>query len=57
MTGFQFGRKLGDWGKDEDPEAKASKVWSSVSYDPAFVTLGPVFVTLWARAHLSFLFE
>ncbi len=26
MTGFQFGRKLGDWGKDEDPEAKASKV-------------------------------
>ncbi|KAL0021716.1 hypothetical protein WJX79_006455 [Trebouxia sp. C0005] len=25
MTGFQFGRKLGDWGKDEDPEAKASK--------------------------------
>lgn len=26
MTGFQFGRKLGDWGKDEDPEAKSSKV-------------------------------
>ena len=19
MTGFQFGRKLGDWGKEEDP--------------------------------------
>ena len=29
MTGFQFGRKLGDWGKDEDPEARASKVRSS----------------------------
>lgn len=26
MTGFQFGRKLGDWGKEEDPEAKISKV-------------------------------
>ena len=26
MTGFQFGRKLGDWGKDNDPEEKASKV-------------------------------
>lgn len=26
MTGFQFGRKLGDWGKEGDPEAKSSKV-------------------------------
>ena len=26
MTGFQFGRKLGDWGKDEDPDAKPKKV-------------------------------
>lgn len=26
MTGFQFGRKLGDWGKDEDPNAKPKKV-------------------------------
>ena len=26
MTGFQFGRKLGDWGKDEDPNAKPHKV-------------------------------
>ncbi|KAL3160299.1 hypothetical protein ABBQ38_009690 [Trebouxia sp. C0009 RCD-2024] len=25
MTGFQFGRKLGDWGKDEDPDAKPKK--------------------------------
>ena len=32
MTGFQFGRKLGDWGKDEDPEAKASKVRSSALF-------------------------
>lgn len=22
MTGFQFGRKLGDWGKEEDPTEK-----------------------------------
>ena len=26
MTGFQFGRKLGDWGKDEDPNAKPKQV-------------------------------
>lgn len=26
MTGFQFGRKLGDWGKGEDPNAKPKKV-------------------------------
>lgn len=26
MTGFQFGRKLGDWGKDEEPNAKPLKV-------------------------------
>ena len=22
MTGFQFGRKLGDWGKEDDPSEK-----------------------------------
>ena len=30
MTGFQFGRKLGDWGKDEDPNTKPKKVSKQV---------------------------
>lgn len=36
MNGFQFGRKLGDWGKEDGPEAKPSKVRLSMA---AFLAL------------------
>ena len=38
MTGFQFGRKLGDWGKEEDPQAQPGKVSSNADWYREWLT-------------------